>query len=52
MCILIFLHEKKKKVQIIKQCLDTHNKLVSTEMRPFHKTLTECKFLKKKKGFH
>ncbi|KAF1800044.1 hypothetical protein FB192DRAFT_1143520 [Mucor lusitanicus] len=31
-------------VLIIKKCLETHNKLVSNEMRPFHTTLTECKF--------
>ncbi|KAI9249334.1 hypothetical protein EDC94DRAFT_652456 [Helicostylum pulchrum] len=30
-----------QQVQIIKKCLDTHNKLVSAEMRPFHTTLTE-----------
>ncbi|KAI8364106.1 hypothetical protein BD560DRAFT_436932 [Blakeslea trispora] len=28
-------------VQIIQKCLETHNKLVSNEMRPFHTTLTE-----------
>ncbi|KAI8636114.1 hypothetical protein BD408DRAFT_487106 [Parasitella parasitica] len=28
-------------VLIIKKCLETHNKLVSIEMRPFHTTLTE-----------
>ncbi|KAK4511533.1 uncharacterized protein ATC70_012748 [Mucor velutinosus] len=28
-------------VLIIKKCLETHNKLVSNEMRPFHATLTE-----------
>ncbi|KAG1094700.1 hypothetical protein G6F42_018707 [Rhizopus arrhizus] len=28
-------------VLIIKKCLETHNKLVSNEMRPFHTTLTE-----------
>ena len=32
-----------QQVNIIKKCLDTHNKLVSSEMRPFHQTLTECK---------
>ncbi|CAO3653315.1 unnamed protein product [Mucor hiemalis] len=30
-----------QQVKIIKKCLDTHNKLVSLEMRPFHVTLTE-----------
>ncbi|RCI03452.1 hypothetical protein CU098_001504, partial [Rhizopus stolonifer] len=28
-------------VQIIQKCLETHNRLVSNEMRPFHTTLTE-----------
>lgn len=31
----------RRQVRIIKKCLDTHNKLVSLEMRPFHVTLTE-----------
>jgi hypothetical protein len=35
---------------IIKECLGTHEKLVSTEMRPFHTTLTECKKIKKRHG--
>ncbi|OBZ90658.1 Dedicator of cytokinesis protein 3 [Choanephora cucurbitarum] len=28
-------------VRVIQKCLETHNKLVSSEMRPFHTTLTE-----------
>lgn len=36
-CILCF------QVIVIDRCLDTHDQLVSTEMRPFHSNLVECK---------